>query len=76
MNAKRTQRSYDHRLLRLVRDTGDASIATRIGVPRSTAAGWLKRPLPAVTTAPRLDEPVAALHIRIAKPEGLTPDDL
>jgi putative transposase len=70
MSAKRTQRSYDHRLLRLVRDTGDTTIATRIGVPRSTVAGWLRRPLPAVTTAPRLDEPVAALHARIAKLEA------
>ena len=40
-----------HRLLRLVRDTGDATIAMRIGVPRSTVAGWLRRPLPVVTTA-------------------------
>ena len=70
MAAKRTQRSYDHRLLRIVRDTGDASIATRIGVPRSTVAGWLRRPLPAVTTASRFDEPVAALHMRIAKLEA------
>jgi len=70
MAAKRTQRRYDHRLLRLVQDTGDASIATRIGVPRSTAAGWLRRPPAIVTTAPRLDEPSADLHLRIAKLEA------
>jgi len=70
MPAKRTQRSYDHRLLHLVRDTGDASIATRIGVPRSTVAGWLRRRLPAVMTTPRFDQHVAALHTRIAKLEA------
>ena len=36
---KRTRRTYDHRLVRLVQDTGDASIATCLGVPRSTVAG-------------------------------------
>jgi len=70
MSAKRTQRSYDHRLLRLVRDTGDATIATRIGVPRSTAAGWLRRPPTIVTTAPRLDAPSADLHLHIARLES------
>lgn len=70
MSANRTQQRYDHRLLLLVRDTGDASLATRLGVPRSTASGWLRRSLPEVTTASILDELVAALHLRIAKLEG------
>jgi putative transposase len=39
----RTLRRYDHRLRDIVHSTGDASIAIRIGVPRSTAAGWIKR---------------------------------
>ncbi len=39
----RSQRTYDHRLVRLVEDTGDITIATGVGVPRSTAAGWLRR---------------------------------
>ncbi len=38
-----THTTHDHRLIQLVRDTGDSSIATGLGVPRSTAAGWLKR---------------------------------
>ena len=38
----RHQRIYDHRLRDLVRRTGDVTLATRIGVPRSTAAGWLR----------------------------------
>ncbi len=37
----RTQRSYDHRLRDLVRSAGDIGHATRRGVPRSTARGWL-----------------------------------
>ena len=38
----RRQRAYDHRLRELVRHTGDVSVATRLGVPRSTVAGWLR----------------------------------
>ena len=37
----RPQRRYDHRLRDLVQRTGDLSIATDLGVPRSTARGWL-----------------------------------
>jgi putative transposase len=38
----RAQRRYDHRLRDLVRRTGNATIATDLGVPRSTARGWLR----------------------------------
>src|SRR5262245_30039563 len=37
----RSQRRYDHRLRDLVQRTGDVTIATDLGVPRSTARGWL-----------------------------------
>lgn len=37
----RVLRSYDHRLRDLVRSAGDIGHATRRGVPRSTARGWL-----------------------------------
>jgi hypothetical protein len=37
----RPQQRYDHRLRDLVRRTGDMSVATDLGVPRSTARGWL-----------------------------------
>src|SRR5262249_43329113 len=40
-SASRPQRRYDHRLRDLVRRTGDLTIATDLGVPRSTARGWL-----------------------------------
>ena len=37
----RPQRRYDHRLRNLVQRAGDVTIATDLGVPRSTARGWL-----------------------------------
>jgi len=42
----RPQQRYDHRLRHLVHRTGDVTIATDLGVPRSTArAGWAQRRL-------------------------------
>jgi hypothetical protein len=38
----RPQQRYDHRLRHLVHRTGDVTIATDLGVPRSTARGWLR----------------------------------
>jgi hypothetical protein len=35
------QQQYDHRLRGLVQSSGDVTIATDLGVPRSTARGWL-----------------------------------
>jgi hypothetical protein len=37
----RPQQRYDHRLRNLVQRTGDVTVATDRGVPRSTARGWL-----------------------------------
>ena len=37
----RSKQRYDHRLRNLVRRTGDVTVATDLGVPRSTARGWL-----------------------------------
>src|SRR5580698_5532984 len=39
--AARPQQRYDHRLRHLVHRTGDVTVATDLGVPRSTARGWL-----------------------------------
>ena len=39
----RSQQRYDHRLRELVHRTGDVNLATDLGVPRSTARGWLRR---------------------------------
>ena len=41
MTTARPQQRYDHRLRELVQRTGDLTIATDLGVPRSTARGWL-----------------------------------
>jgi putative transposase len=38
---RRHQQRYDHRLRDLVQRTADVTIATNLGVPRSTARGWL-----------------------------------
>jgi putative transposase len=43
MTSRRSQQRYDHRLRVLVHRTGDVTIATDLGVPRSTARGWLDR---------------------------------
>jgi hypothetical protein len=40
----RPQQRYDHRLRDLVRRTGDVTLATDLGVTRSTARGWLAEP--------------------------------
>ena len=44
LSTVRTQQRYDHRLRELVQNTGDATLATELGVPRSTARGWLGAP--------------------------------
>ena len=41
MTTARPQQRYDHRLRELVHRTGNLSIATDLGVPPSTARGWL-----------------------------------
>ena len=42
MATARPQQRYDHRLRELVHRTGDPTIATDLGVPQSTARGWLR----------------------------------
>ena len=50
MTSGRPQKRYDHRLRELVQRTGDLTIATGLGVPRSTAREWL-RTAPTVTVS-------------------------
>ncbi len=57
----RRQQTYDHRLRDLVRTTGDPNILAELGVPRSTALGWLRRNYQPVVTADVLDMD----HIRL-----------
>jgi putative transposase len=48
--SRRPQQRYDHRLRDLIHHTGDVTIATDLGVPRSTARGWLRKaPTVAIT---------------------------
>jgi hypothetical protein len=49
------QQVYDDRLRELVRRTGDISIATALGVPRSTAAGWVRGAKQSVVTLDALE---------------------
>ena len=42
MTTDRPQKRYDHRLRELVQRTRDLTIATDLGVPRSTTRGWLR----------------------------------
>ena len=60
----RSQHTYDHRLVRLVQDTGDIAIATGAGVPRSTASGWLRQARRDVTTVPTRERSPADVRIR------------
>ena len=72
--ASRPQQRYDHRLRDLVQRTGDLTIATDLGVPRSTARGWL-RAAPTVVvslevadlTEPELRQEVLKLRRRVEK---------
>ena len=64
----RSERTY-HRLIQLVQETGDAEIATRLGVPKSTVSGWIRRSSRDVVTVSGLEESAAALHIRVARLE-------
>ena len=65
--ATRGQRSYDHRLRKFVHDTCDVSHATRIGVPRSTASGWVKRDSRPVISLKPLDEYVEGLECEVVR---------
>jgi hypothetical protein len=76
--SRRQQWRYDHRLRDLVHNTRDVTIATDLGVPRSTARGWLRTaPRVAVTTdvanvkTLELQQEVLELRRRIKKLKAL-----
>ena len=73
---------YDHRLRDLVHTTADSTIARKNGVPRSTAAGWIKhKPKAVVSIEPLTPNPpelleglqqeVVLLRVQIAKLRSL-----
>ena len=69
MQAARKLKKYDHRLVDLVRRTGDIDLATRMGVPRTTATGWVRLDERSVVTATPCTETVEKLQARVAKLE-------
>jgi hypothetical protein len=74
MAAARPQQRYDHRLRELVHSAGDPTLATDLGVPQSTARGWL-RTAPTVVfgldvadlSEHELRQEVLKLHRRVEK---------
>ena len=69
MSSRRIQGNYDHRLVQLVRQTGDPSIATRLGIPRTTVAGRIRRAQGPVKTTGTAEESMAGLRGRVARLE-------
>jgi hypothetical protein len=74
----RPQQRYDHRRRDLVQRTGDLTIATGLGVPRSTARGWLgAAPTVVVSlegadlTEPELRQEILTLRRRVEKRAAL-----
>src|SRR6266852_386866 len=70
----RPQQRYDHRLRNLVHRTGDVTVATDLGVPRSTARGWLDAAPTVVVcldvadlTEPELRQEILKLRRRVQK---------
>ena len=70
----RRQQRYDHRLRHLVQRTGDVTVATDLGVPRSTARGWLGATPTVVVgldvadlTEPELRQEILKLRRRVHK---------
>ena len=74
MKAQRIRRRYDHRLRRLVHDTGNIQLALRNGVPRSTARDWGSRGYMRVgfVTQIRREEFVSFQDTSFAVPDSLT----
>jgi putative transposase len=69
---------YDHRLRDLVHSTSDSALARKNGVPRSTAAGWIKnKPKatisiePVASNPPDLLQEVIRLRSQVAKLRSL-----
>jgi hypothetical protein len=70
----RPQQRYDHRLRDLVQRTGDVTIATNLGVPRTTARGWFDKAPKVVVRldvtdlrAPELQREILKLRRRVRK---------
>src|SRR6516225_9636227 len=67
MATARPQQRYDHRLRELVHRAGDPTIATDLGVPQSTARGWLRTAPTVVIGLDVADLSEHALHQEVLK---------
>ena len=67
MGIHRRQNHYDHRLRRLVYETQEVGIALGLGVPSSTAAGWLRHEPPDVVTLDICEMDAARLRTELAR---------
>jgi hypothetical protein len=65
----RPQQRYDHRLRNLVQSTGDVTVATGLGVPRSTARGWRRAAPPVVVSLDVADLAEPELRQEVSLPE-------
>ena len=72
MTTARRQQRYDHRLRELVRRSGDLTVATDLGVPPSTARGWLRSVPTAVVSLDVAD--LTELELRQELSRGGPPD--
>jgi len=63
----RSKRSDDHRLRDLVQTVGDPDVVADLGVPRSTALGWLRGESRPVITADVLDMDTVRLQAEVLK---------
>jgi putative transposase len=63
----RLQQRYDHRLRDLVQRKRDATIATNLGVPRSTARGWLRKAPKGVVSLDVTDLKASELRQEVVK---------
>jgi len=64
---KRVQQAYDHRLRQFVCTTGNTDHAMRIGVPRSTANGWLRQRARPVISLSQFGQHVESLETEVAR---------
>ena len=63
----RKQRTYDHRLRELVQSTCAIQLATRHGVPTSTARGWLNKSATEVVSLDVLDFDTVQLNREVVR---------
>jgi hypothetical protein len=62
-------RAYDHRIRDLVCEERDPALFAQLGIPRSTAAGWIRRGSRPVVTTELFAEDEQQLRARVLKLE-------